>query len=801
MSLNKGVKIFVLALIILVDVLSFTSALVENVQINPEYPNLDSSVFVSADISDVDSADLIYTISGQSGVHTTSFSGPLVGDAVIYNGAPEDGAVVNYYIETFNSEGILIDQTEEYSFAYDGSAPIVNVVGASENILVSQTGVIAEIVYEDGINDADEIGYTISSTDNICSTNPLDYTIGDSVPVTEHSFICGYAKDMAGNEGFTNEPTEFKVFDNIQDAIDYASDGDTINIESGTYAESILINKQLILTGESTPIISGDDSSYNYIVKITADNVVFDNFEVNGYGSATGDNNFDYGIWLSNTNNVEVENSIVKNVWRNQGNGIQVDDSTNSIIHDNVISSFQKRGIRYINSDGEFYENEVVGDNVDGTSRVQNLVNIFDGSDIEVYSNNLHNALTEPGITPTWDSPGIFVSSYAWDGSEASSFAYIHDNEIYDGDSGIVVGSYYSAADASVAVIINNNLHDLNWAINFEKETVSATVNYNQFSNINKAINADDGNGGPATQPEINAENNWFGTMDASIIETLVYGNADFDPWWITSMGGNDITSPESHITLSGIQYITSLTFDLPFVASDDYGLKRVRVYENGAYWTYENVDDYLTSYSGTFSRTVVSDGVYSYYTRAVDVREDYGGIEDAPLTADVTVIVDTTDPVISIISPLTDGEEIDAMSYFLVKANADDLTSGIDNVVLTLTKDGETEPILENVPMNNGILYYEYSMRMWELEAGDYTLEITATDKAGNPITETRDFSIAENVAPSRIIGINTNVPIEGGEVSFRFNVTTRGDGNIKFGMDEIAGWSPSGLNASISQ
>lgn len=218
-------------------------------------------------------------------------------------------------------------------------------------------------------------------------------------------------------------------------------------------------------------------------------------------------------------------------------------------------------------------------------------------------------------------------------------------------------------------------------------------------------------------------------------------------------------------------------------------------------FWAYENVDDYLTSYSGTFSRTVVSDGVYSYYTRAVDVREDYGGIEDAPLTADVTVIVDTTDPVISIISPLTDGEEIDAMSYFLVKANADDLTSGIDNVVLTLTKDGETEPILENVPMNNGILYYEYSMRMWELEAGDYTLEITATDKAGNPITETRDFSIAENVAPSRIIGINTNVPIEGGEVSFRFNVTTRGDGNIKFGMDEIAGWSPSGLNASISQ
>ncbi|MFW9878949.1 MAG: right-handed parallel beta-helix repeat-containing protein, partial [Candidatus Thorarchaeota archaeon] len=252
----------------------------------------------------------------------------------------------------------------------------------------------------------------------------------------------------------------------IQDAIDAAS-GTTINVAAGTYDESILLDKSIVLTGEDGAIISGDDSS-NYIIKIIANDVVFDNFEVNGGGTETDDNSFDYGIWLKGTDNAEIKNSDIKNVWKNQGNGIEVDDSTNSDIHDNTISSFQKRGIRYLNSDGEFYDNEVIGDNVDGTSRVQNLVNVDDGSSVEIYDNELYNALTTPGVIPTWDSPGIFVSSYAWDGSEADSYANIHDNEIYDCDSGIIVGSVYSTTDGSTADITNNNLHDLEWGINFE---------------------------------------------------------------------------------------------------------------------------------------------------------------------------------------------------------------------------------------------------------------------------------------------------------------------------------------------
>ncbi|MDD5294474.1 MAG: IPT/TIG domain-containing protein [Patescibacteria group bacterium] len=334
-------------------------------------------------------------------------------------------------------------------------------------------------------------------------------------------------------KGDFNEP-----FATLALGIDAVVPGGTVYVAAGTYYESPLIEKSLKLVGvgETKPVITGLAST-SYIIKINcANDVLIDNLEINGGGDSVGDNGFDYGIFVNNSgtsdNPIEISNSMVKNIWKNSGNGIEADAGSYVLMHDNDISSFHKRGIRFINSEGKVYDNEVVGDNVDGTSRVQNLVNLWGGSTAEIYDNILHNALTI-GETPTWDSPGIFVTSY---GGNGASQANIHNNEIYDCDSGIIVGSYYATTDNSTATITNNNFHSLNQAINFEKGTASATVSENKFSVVNKAINADDGDGGPDIKPEINAENNWWGSEDPDFA-TLVYDAVDYSPWWVTSTG------------------------------------------------------------------------------------------------------------------------------------------------------------------------------------------------------------------------------------------------------------------------
>lgn len=79
----------------------------------------------------------------------------------------------------------------------------------------------------------------------------------------------------------------------IQAAIDYASNGDTVKVTDGVYPEHVIVNKQIILTQGSLPIIDGGGSGD--VVTITVPNVTVDGFEIrngtNGVVVAAGANN------------------------------------------------------------------------------------------------------------------------------------------------------------------------------------------------------------------------------------------------------------------------------------------------------------------------------------------------------------------------------------------------------------------------------------------------------------------------------------------------------------------------------
>jgi nitrous oxidase accessory protein len=124
-------------------------------------------------------------------------------------------------------------------------------------------------------------------------------------------------------------------FHTIQDAVNAASDGDTVLVHGGTYYEHVSVNKTILLIGESPydTILDANFSSPTAIL-IHADNVTIRNLMVqNSYYSrwhwdSTG------GIYLAESNGCTVESCIVTG---NQ-NGINLQGSDGNKIANNLVT-------------------------------------------------------------------------------------------------------------------------------------------------------------------------------------------------------------------------------------------------------------------------------------------------------------------------------------------------------------------------------------------------------------------------------------------------------------------------------
>jgi parallel beta-helix repeat protein len=254
----------------------------------------------------------------------------------------------------------------------------------------------------------------------------------------------------------------------IQDAIDNASSGDTILVFSGTYKETLTIDKQLYLMGteeneEGLPII--DAEGYEYAVSIDADSCLFQGFKVinsskndvifacikilsdnNKLRNNTIIDNYN-GIWLTNSNNNYLSNNNISK----SNFGIFLLESSNNTITNNQINTTRMNinssngGIYtwYHSNNNIIFNNTIECDfNGDGIIISESLRNKISNNTISSYSTSDHNN---------------FILQYGFNGILLQ--LYSHNNEVINNN----ISGYFTASQIWDS---NENLFTQNYISN-----------------------------------------------------------------------------------------------------------------------------------------------------------------------------------------------------------------------------------------------------------------------------------------------------------------------------------------------
>jgi len=145
-------------------------------------------------------------------------------------------------------------------------------------------------------------------------------------------------------------------FTTLKDAVDWSIGGDTIRVESGTYAESIKLDKKLYLigvdTGGGAPVIT--PSKAGNVVEILADGCTIQGFTIQN--SATGS-----GIRVTSSSN-----SLRHNTIRNNAEGITLVSADRNTILDNVIEGNNHAGIALESASGNQIDENTIRENAIG---------------------------------------------------------------------------------------------------------------------------------------------------------------------------------------------------------------------------------------------------------------------------------------------------------------------------------------------------------------------------------------------------------------------------------------------------
>jgi parallel beta-helix repeat protein len=289
------------------------------------------------------------------------------------------------------------------------------------------------------------------------SINPslaVDNIKKSSMPVSNGNilYVGGYGEDN---------------YTKIQDAIDNASDGDTVFVfdDSSPYYEHLIVNKSINLIGENRDTTIIDGNGWGIIMDLLADGVIISGFTITGGG-------YTKALFVNSKNNTITCNNFISNTWiailitgesnkitnntidDNYHTGVYVESSSrNNFIYNNTIQNCGQNGI-YLGSS----RNNIISGNTIINCELENI-GLGCGKNNEIINNTI-SVGRHPGISLV-----------------GTDYTIISGNDISGFSAGI------SLNNARNNKISNNIIHDnYNWGIDFYGSSFN-TISQNQIKN------------------------------------------------------------------------------------------------------------------------------------------------------------------------------------------------------------------------------------------------------------------------------------------------------------------------------